>query len=690
MFGQWLGVGGGARVAGVTERVGSVVAGRYRLVELVGQGGMGRVWRGRDEVLGREVAVKEVVLAPHLGEAEQQELIRRATAEARTAARLNHGGIVTVHDAVEYGHVPWIVMEFVRGGSLGEAIRREGRLDRRRVAEVGARIADALAHAHAAGVVHRDVKPDNVLLAATGAVLTDFGISRILDATTRLTGTHTMVGTPQYMAPEQLEGGAGGPAGDVWALGATLYTAVEGHPPFDGPTLTAVIAAVLNRAPEPPREAGPLAALILAALDKDAGRRPDAATLARGLRDLAGADATSASASGPASPEPASPEPVSSEPAPAGATPTSYLTTETALVAPRRPAVSRRTLLLGGAGLAVVAGGATAAALLLPGGHHGSTDGTSGSPTSGGKTTAPGSAGDFTAYQGGVNSIAFSPDGKTLAGGCDDHAVRLWDVATRRATTLPGHTGAVKAVAFSPDGKTLATGSDDSTVRLWNVATGTAFSTLSPGNAVSYLAISPDGRTLATSGMFPALWDLPSGSFRTLLTGRRFLVNSLAFSPDGARLASGSLAGPDYRVALWKVTAHPGQTLGPTTTLVSGKTGIVATVAGVAFSPDGKSLAGGGSSLSSNATPVWDLATGSVITTITGSTAAANAVAYSPDGKALASGMADGTAWLWNIPTYAAMATSKGHPGGVRSIAFSPDGKTLAVASRTVRLWKVF
>ncbi|WP_335977000.1 WD40 repeat domain-containing serine/threonine protein kinase [Streptomyces sp. CA2R106] len=675
----------------MTERAGSVVAGRYRLVEVAGRGGMGRVWRGLDEVLGREVAVKEVVLAPQLAEDERQALIRRATAEARTAARLSHEGIVTVHDAVEDDEVPWIVMEFVRGGSLGDAVRREGRLDRHRVAAVGARMAEALAHAHAAGVVHRDLKPDNVLLAAGGAVLTDFGISRILDATTRLTRTHTMVGTPQYMAPEQLEGGPGGPASDVWALGATLYTAVEGHPPFDGPTLTAVIAAVLTREPEAPREAGPLAPLILAALAKDPEQRPDAATLGRRLRDLAGTDDAVPAPADPTPTAPAAPaHPPTASPAPA-----SDLTTETALVPPpvtNPPAPSatrRRALLFGAAGLAVAAAGATTAALLVPGGHHGGTDAKS-TPASGAKSTATGSAADFTSYQGGVNSIAFSPDGRTLAGGCDDHAVRLWDVATRRTATLTGHTGAVKAVAFSPDGTMLATGGEDSTVRLWHVATRTAFSTLSPGNAVEHLAISPDGKTLATSGtLYPALWDLPSGAFRTLLTGDGVILDSLAFSPDGRTLASGAFDSRDYQVGLWKVTAHPGRTLDYTALLVSGKTGLVATMASVAFSPDGRTLAGGGSTLSGNGTTVWDLAGRSVVTTVTTPSGAPNAVAYSPDGKALAGGMSDGTAWLWNLPTYAVMATSKGHPGGVRSLAFSPDGKTVALASRTVRLWDV-
>src|SRR5215213_4524594 len=251
-----------------------IVASRYVLRASLGRGGMGVVWRAQDGVLGREVAVKEVVFPPTMAEQERRAARARVLREARAAARLNHPGAVTLYDVVQDRGGTFIVMELVEGPTLAELVRTQGPLAVERVAEIGAQVASALEAAHAAGIVHRDVKPGNVMVGERGrAKLADFGIAS-LQGDPQLTSTGLVIGSPAYMAPEQARGEESGPASDFWALGATMFYAVEGAPPFDRGTSLATLAAVVNDPPRPLRRAGPLTGLLSALLAKDPATRP--------------------------------------------------------------------------------------------------------------------------------------------------------------------------------------------------------------------------------------------------------------------------------------------------------------------------------------------------------------------------------------------------------------------------------
>jgi serine/threonine protein kinase len=280
---------------------GSLLAKRYRLLGSLGRGGMGIVWQARDEVLGREVAVKEVLLPPELPEDERAVMRERTLREARSAARLSHPNVVTVYDVVEEDGRPWIVMELVRSRTLAQAIRDDGVLPWREVAGIGVQVLAALQAAHAAGVLHRDVKPSNVLLAEDGrVVLTDFGIAS-LEGETTLTRTGMLVGSPAFIAPERVRARGAGPESDLWSLGATLYTAVEGRPPHDRGGALPTLTAAVTEAPDPAPSAGPLWPAIDGLLRKEPAERIDARETGRLLRqalDTAGQQPAVAPAAG--------------------------------------------------------------------------------------------------------------------------------------------------------------------------------------------------------------------------------------------------------------------------------------------------------------------------------------------------------------------------------------------------------
>jgi eukaryotic-like serine/threonine-protein kinase len=279
-----------------------IVADRYALKAPLGRGGMGVVWHAHDTVLGRAVAVKEVVLPPTMPDEERRAAHARVLREARAAARLNHPGAVILYDVVQDQGHPFIVMELVPASTLADLVRTSGPLPPEQVAEIGGQLAATLEAAHRVGIVHRDVKPGNVMVAEDGGVkLADFGVAS-LQGDPQLTATGLVLGSPAYMAPEQAAGELSGPPADFWALGATMFFAAEGTPPFDKGASIATLAAVVNEDPQPMRRAGALAPVLGALLAKDPAARPSGPRVRAELERLAAAAATSATQELPAHP----------------------------------------------------------------------------------------------------------------------------------------------------------------------------------------------------------------------------------------------------------------------------------------------------------------------------------------------------------------------------------------------------
>jgi hypothetical protein len=535
---------------------------------------------------GRKVAVK--LIRPDFGQDAQ--FRERFAREVEAARRVGGFHTAMVVDADPHADPPWMATAFIEGASLADKVARGGPLQWREVRELGAALAEGLAAIHAHGLVHRDLKPGNVIMAYDGPRIIDFGIARA-DGQTALTTVGHVFGTPPYMSPEQLAGDTAGPASDVFALGGVLAFAVTGRPPFgNGPGLT---ERIITQAPD------------LNGIDHAPLRRLIADCLAKSPRDQPTLSAILTALAHHSLP----PVIVAASPIRTLASPGVF---KIAFSPDGRLLASDRT-----------------------------EDGTD-VPDDGTITLwDPASGKQRGTLAGHREPFAFSPDGRLLAARYDFGRIRLWDLASGKHCPLAGH-AVLTAMAFSPDRRLLASGATDGTVRLWDLASGECRHILAGHKKtfeghfldawVNVVAFSPDSRLLAAGyddGTL-RLWDPISGERQWDLTGDKYEIRTLAFSPDGRLLATGG----GETVRLWNPASGERRR-----TLASHTHG-----AAVAFSPDGRLLAAGHND---GTLRLWDPISGERLQAMT--TGGITALAFSPDGRFLATAENGERIRLWPI-----------------------------------------
>jgi WD40 repeat protein/serine/threonine protein kinase len=639
----------------------------YEVLEVLGQGGMGIVLKARDPALNRPVAIK--VLAPHL--ASDPLARKRFAREAQAAAAVRHENVVTIHAVSEANGIPFLVMEYLPGGSLQDYLRRHGKVDARIIARLGMQLANGLAAAHSQGLIHRDIKPSNVLLAGSeqraagseavaahdsngqlpaahcllpSVKIADFGLARAVNDS-HMTQSGIVAGTPLYMAPEQALGEALDARADLFSLGTVLYWLCTGKEAFAAATPMAVLRQVCDATPQPIREVNPAVPdWIAAIIERLHAKRPDdrfasAAEVAELFRQhLANWN---------------DPKLVSQS------------------LRLRRLRSKRRRWWLAGAVLLLLVGGLAVAEGL------GWTHWT---PWHAAAQVALPLKGTLEGHVGPILTVAFAPDGKTLATGSADNTVRLWNPRTsKQEAILRDHKGAVYAVAFAHSGEWLASAGDDQTIRLCTIATQQERAVHPHEGGIRRLAVAPGDRilTIGCTDGHVELWDLPDGKLRKLLQGHQTGISALAISPDGKTLASGDSGGV---IKLWDLTREAE---------LRSLIGDQLAIRELAFSPDGQTLASAGTG--DKEIKLWNVPSGDKRSALPVQKGTVLSIAFAPRQPLLAAAGRGGLIRVFDLRSGRELAGFTAHKGNVTSARFSPDGDTLVSVGedRVGKLWDV-
>lgn len=613
----------------------------FDVMRVLGRGGMGIVLEAFDSRLQRNVAIK--VLDPEL--ASDETARSRFCREARAAASVTHENVVAVHQvekAVDNG-LPYLVMQLISGESLEQRLLREKRLPLKEIIRIAVQAAHGLAAAHSQGLIHRDIKPGNILLEPPQdkVKLTDFGLARVADDV-KLTRTGFVSGTPLYMAPEQAMGESADPRSDLFSFGAILYEMCAGQPPFQGNSALAILKQIAEQKHRPVRELNADTPEWMAEIIDDLlAKKPEdryqtAADLAEVL-DFHWAHIQSSSTELPS---------VCKE--------------------ELKKRSSRNRIIFAVAGAVLVAVG------LLAGTFLPQFIGSRGELKSDAEPVAV-----LPAKAGSVWSVSFDPKSDTVAMAVEDGSVRLWDWPTRNVqATFDAHRGVVWSSLFSADGKYLVTAGDDGLLKVWSRSSLETLKTFDHPNAVRGLAISPDGKLFAgdrKGGLH--LWSLDSSE--PLVTAQQpGAVYAVALSPDGKTLAT---AGSDKIVRLWNPDILK---------LKLPLEGHAGPVYGLSFNHSGDRLASAGWD---GTIRIWDPAGGKLLRSWEAHGGDIWSVAFSPNGEKLASGGIDGAVRIWDATSGQLLATYLGHKVAVHTIAFNHDGTLLGSGGRdgAARVWRI-